>query len=400
MSLDVLFRSLGSRTLHPAERPMLVSALTVADVSEAQILSASSFLEGVYGDGISERVVASRAPTPMTVCRAPAPAPAPAFGPAFPAAHSARPTSRGLRGQWSILSLDGPASPPREEVVSPSTSTRPPNNPPLSPSTGIGIGSQGKGPFTLPSLLPFWNTPRITRNVAKLKFGHVKDNGHTPTVPRKHLPQRPSALPQLPDISDITVIVDLDAEYTVLLSMYEVYNDRIFDLLSNTRGPKDLRRRPLLFKSTEASPDRKVVAGLRKIVCGSYAEALMVLETGLLERRVAGTGSNSVSSRSHGFFCVEVRSRNAAVETHWASTQMTIVDLAGESPLPPLGPFLNIQRLGSERARNANTAGATLAEAGKINESLMYLGQCLQMQSDWHDRTKVCLLLVPVRVCH
>jgi hypothetical protein len=38
--------------------------------------------------------------------------------------------------------------------------------------------------------------------------------------------------------------------------------------------------------------------------------------------------------------------------------------------------------LGSERARNANTAGATLAEAGKINESLMYLGQCLQMQSD------------------
>ena len=45
--------------------------------------------------------------------------------------------------------------------------------------------------------------------------------------------------------------------------------------------------------------------------------------------------------------------------------------------------------LGSERARNAKTAGATLAEAGKINESLMYLGQCLQMQSDCHDGTKV-----------
>ena len=44
---------------------------------------------------------------------------------------------------------------------------------------------------------------------------------------------------------------------------------------------------------------------------------------------------------------------------------------------------------GSERARNAKTAGATLAEAGKINESLMYLGQCLQMQSDCHDGAKV-----------
>lgn len=45
--------------------------------------------------------------------------------------------------------------------------------------------------------------------------------------------------------------------------------------------------------------------------------------------------------------------------------------------------------VGSERARNAKTAGATLAEAGKINESLMYLGQCLQMQSDCQDGTKV-----------
>ncbi len=50
--------------------------------------------------------------------------------------------------------------------------------------------------------------------------------------------------------------------------------------------------------------------------------------------------------------------------------------------------------LGSERARNAKTAGATLAEAGKINESLMYLGQCLQMQSDNHDNTKVIFTLL------
>jgi len=48
-----------------------------------------------------------------------------------------------------------------------------------------------------------------------------------------------------------------------------------------------------------------------------------------------------------------------------------------------------MHRSGSERARNAKTAGATLAEAGKINESLMYLGQCLQMQSDSQDGIKV-----------
>ncbi len=312
MSLNVLFRSLGSRTIHPSSNPMLVPTLAATDASEAQILSASNFLEGVYGDGIAERV-ASRAPTPMTVGITPD------IGPQS----LTYPKSRGPRGQWSILGLGGVSSPHEENVPS----VRPAA--PLStPSTGIG--SPGKGPFPLPSQLPFWNSPRITRTVAKLRFGNLKDCGYTPSVPRKHLPQRPSALPQLPDVSDVTVNVRSDADYAILVSMYEVYNDRIFDLLSNTRNVKDHRRRALLFKPTEASADRKVVAGLRKIVCGNCEEALMVLEIGLMERRVAGTGSNSVSSRSHGFFCIEVRSRKSSGKSEWTSSQMTIVDLAGE----------------------------------------------------------------------
>lgn len=126
------------------------------------------------------------------------------------------------------------------------------------------------------------------------------------------------------------VAADPHAEYAVVVSMYEVYNDRIFDLLTHSRNLKDLRRRALLFKSTEASPDRKVVAGLRKIVCGTYEEALMVLETGLTERRVAGTGSNNVSSRSHGFFCVEVKRRpKGGMANAWSGAQLTVVDLAG-----------------------------------------------------------------------
>lgn len=308
MSLDVLFRSLGSRTLHPSSSPTLVSTLASEDASEAQILSAATFLEGMYGDGIAERVN-SRAPTPMTVGTRSDLVPT-------------TPTSRGLRGQWSILSL-GVSPSPQEE--------NPPSTRPADCCPSTGIGSQGKGPFTLPSKLPFWNTPRITKKDTKLRFGNVKDCGYTPSVPRKHLPQRPSTLPQLPNISDVSISVNSNVECAIVVSMYEVYNDRIFDLLSNTRNPKDLRRRALLFKPTESSPDRKVVAGLRKVVCGTYEEALMVLETGLMERRVAGTGSNSVSSRSHGFFCVEVRKRKSRGGSGWSSAQMTIVDLAGKS---------------------------------------------------------------------
>lgn len=109
--------------------------------------------------------------------------------------------------------------------------------------------------------------------------------------------------------------------------------------------------------------------------------------SGLHERRVAGTGSNATSSRSHGFFCIEVKKRargthSVPISSPWTSSTMTIVDLAG-----------------SERARIAKTAGATLAEAGKINESLMYLGQCMQMQADNANAGGGNVGLVPFRQC-
>ncbi|KAL3438315.1 P-loop containing nucleoside triphosphate hydrolase protein [Aspergillus tetrazonus] len=214
--------------------------------------------------------------------------------------------------------------------------------------------------------------------------------------PRRHAPIRTSTLPRSPDVGHLTLELNPHSEYIVLVSMYEVYNDRIFDLLSpaivpgqgsamsrqGTSSQKD-RRKPLYFKSTEGSPDRKVVAGLRKIACSTYEEALAVLEIGLTERKVTGTGANSVSSRSHGFFCLEVkrRMRNKRTgEETWIGNTLTIADLAG-----------------SERARTAKTAGSTLVEAGKINESLMYLGQCLQMQSGIQDGNKTAM--VPYRQC-
>jgi hypothetical protein len=138
--------------------------------------------------------------------------------------------------------------------------------------------------------------------------------------------------PQSPSIEGIDLKVDPAQEYAIIVSMYEVYNDRIFDLLVGTPASAKLgtmRRRPLLFKSTELSPDRKIVAGLRKIVCSSLDEALMVLESGLIERKVAGTGSNAVSSRSHGFFCVDVKRRNRTDNGRWEGSTLTIVDLAG-----------------------------------------------------------------------
>ena len=227
-------------------------------------------------------------------------------------------------------------------------------------------------------------TPDIARSISKLTLPAQDSSFLAAPGSRRYAP-RISALPDYPPVNDIALDIDNTAEYAIVVSMYEVHNDRIFDLLSSSlpagKTSAQQKRRALLFKSTEMSPDRKVVAGLKKIVCSDLEEALVVLETGLHERRVAGTGSNATSSRSHGFFCIEVKKRHrGALPGPWTSSMLTVVDLAG-----------------SERARTAKTAGATLAEAGKINESLMYLGQCMQMQSD--NATTTTPNLVPFRQC-
>ncbi|KAI9750167.1 MAG: hypothetical protein M1815_001957 [Lichina confinis] len=335
LALDVLYRSLEGRLVDSGTMAYLTPALAACDASEAHIVTASAFLDGPTRECSVDRMT-SRAQTPMASHREPL----------------MNTTSLGL-----YPSLFGQ-------------------------STGYYPRGNDKSPIrTLYS-----NTARVTRNAAKAHLGSTRDAAATPSQNRRHVMQRHAALPQTPDVSDIVVPTDDNADFVVLVSMYEVYNDRIFDLLespnlhSATPVQKGLRRRPLLFKSTEHSPDRKVVAGLRKVICADVDEALMVLETGLLERRVAGTGSNSLSSRSHGFFCVEVQKRSKQAASQWTKSTLTIVDLAG-----------------SERARNAKTAGATLAEAGKINESLMYLGQCLQMQGDRSDGNKSAI--VPFRHC-
>ncbi|QPC71372.1 hypothetical protein HYE68_002124 [Fusarium pseudograminearum] len=269
----------------------------------------------------------------------------------------------------------------------------------LSPSFRDSVASRAPSRAATPGLvrpptsaLSYINSP-ITQHVSKLASALSGDctpsqksgerNIMSPPPPRRAT-ARPSAFPDQPDVSNTDVPCDPSAEYAIVISMYEVHNDRIYDLLTpaaKSAASKEPRRRALLFKSTELSPDRKVVAGLRKVICSNYTEALTVVETGLQERRVTGTGSNSVSSRSHGFFVFEVKKRTRGRKPGpWGGSKFTIVDLAG-----------------SERAREAKTAGATLAEAGKINESLMYLGQCLQTQSEAASSSKPNI--VPFRQC-
>ncbi|OAA65677.1 kinesin family protein [Niveomyces insectorum RCEF 264] len=438
LTLDVLFRSIGENIADwSAAAPTLEASINASDASEATIYTASAFVDSVYGDGLGQpSQYGSRAPTPMIVrpisfCHVSTSSPTRARRPqdeGRPHSHHSRHSS--TSSSFSGLPMPGmfPTSPsglPRPQrrpdsvrviarrenllhaVVSPSSSPSSPNTlaRPRSQSRskterGAPFNTRetvGSGCTKTPSAVvkhcneaathASSHQPKaecITKPVL-LKGEYSNIGAPPPPTPRRYL-NRPSVFPQQPDVSSTHLSSDSSAQYAVLISMYEVYNDRIFDLLTppiKSAATKEYRRRPLLFKSTELSPDRKVVAGLRKVICSTLNQALLVLEAGLHERRVAGTGSNSASSRSHGFVSIEVKKRPRSRHNErapWSGTALTVVDLAG-----------------SERARDAKTAGATLAEAGKINESLMYLGQCLQMQSDMGSSSKPNV--VPFRQC-
>jgi Kinesin motor domain len=422
LALDVIFRSLGRNILDCGSNPSLEHTINASDSSEATIYSAASFLETVYADPAAPSRASSRAPTPMIVRSTHPIPPFPhIFGEDEDACFGEEDYPLSHAKAAATISVLPTRSPKSVRVVSREDSAAPPSPPAINtPSKGIQLYmSRGNPKEDGSSVVSHSNAPphgslqrgnqyqrmRQTNASGGAKKSSIKhfmsstvslrqktntktvsqpqgESFSTSQTPSRRI-HRPSVFPQQPDVSALSVSSDPSSEYAVVISMYEVYNDRIFDLLTppiKSAATKEYRRRPLLFKSTETSPDRKVVAGLRKVVCSNLHQALMVLEAGLHERRVAGTGSNSVSSRSHGFFCVEVKkrpksSRRHGLEVPWGGSALTIVDLAG-----------------SERARDAKTAGATLAEAGKINESLMYLGQCLQMQSDAASKDRVCLI--------
>ena len=371
LALDVLFRSISNNLVDCKTTPSLEGSIQQSDASEAIVLPAQTFLDTVYSDFSRSTQGGSRAATPLTVrpqtdfIRPPPSYACPQLPGHWPDSPSG--SVRLVSQEDDLSKITMLSTPPSERPRSQIPSFAPSGARARQPKLARTPSPQKKSYMSLTSSAA-QHKKTVTKTPTKGDFSASQ-------TPRRNL-QRPSALPQVPDISSIRASCDPSAEYAIVISMYEVYNDRIFDLLTppiKSHATKEPRRRPLLFKPTELSPDRKMVAGLRKIICGSLNEALLVLEAGLHERRVAGTGSNSVSSRSHGFFCAEVKKRRRGrASSPWGGSTLSIVDLAG-----------------SERARDAKTQGATLAEAGKINESLMYLGQCLQMQSDAGNMSKV-----------
>lgn len=171
-----------------------------------------------------------------------------------------------------------------------------------------------------------------------------------------------------------SISVSDEYRYAVYVSIVEIYNDRVFDLLDTNSSTgvnaKPTPRRALPIK-IDQSNGKVYLSNAKKLFASDKIEAFKTIEEGLSRRIMHSTGSNMTSSRSHAFITIEIKKINSKVETRKSvtSTTLNIVDLAG-----------------SERVKESRTNGSRLIESGAINKSLMLLGQCLQKQRDREDQ--------------
>ncbi|KAI0308027.1 P-loop containing nucleoside triphosphate hydrolase protein [Multifurca ochricompacta] len=183
------------------------------------------------------------------------------------------------------------------------------------------------------------------------------------------------------DHDPTTLKIDRNYEYSIWLSYAEVYNEKIYDLLTNVEGdgggssrsqPILLTRKALAMKPAPPSdnpdsdgPVGKYISGLTHVRVNSAKEAKKMITLGQLHRRVFGTLANSQSSRSHGVVTIKLlRKHRGERDEHsfYMTSRLTLIDLAG-----------------SERSKNTQATGERLKEAGNINKSLMVLGQCIEV---------------------
>uniref|UniRef100_A0A4W5PR24 Kinesin-like protein n=1 Tax=Hucho hucho TaxID=62062 RepID=A0A4W5PR24_9TELE len=151
---------------------------------------------------------------------------------------------------------------------------------------------------------------------------------------------------------------DNGTEFSVKVSLLEIYNEELFDLLSPF---PDVTERLQLFDD----PRNKrgvIIKGLEEITVHNKNEVYQILERGSAKRKTASTLMNAYSSRSHSVFSVTIHMKEITVDGEELVKigKLNLVDLAGSE---------NIGRSGAvdKRAR----------EAGNINQSLLTLGRVI-----------------------
>ena len=154
----------------------------------------------------------------------------------------------------------------------------------------------------------------------------------------------------------------------ISVSILEIYNETLRDLLAEPPAPGDMAPPKLEVRAVGGDPTgagRVHVPGLTERPANSLGEVFSLLEVGERNRAKACTNLNEHSSRSHALVSVTVTTRAASAE------------LGGE-PGPTRSARLHLVDLaGSERVARSHATGVHMKEAQSINRSLSMLGDII-----------------------
>ncbi|VDN02938.1 unnamed protein product [Thelazia callipaeda] len=138
-----------------------------------------------------------------------------------------------------------------------------------------------------------------------------------------------------------------DFDYTIFISMLEIYNEKIRDLLSKNKSNLSIKI---------GDSGALEIPGLLVTKIKTLEEVQEVLERGRHNRACAKTDLNDQSSRSHVIVRIQIKAVNRTTNTI-SESRLNLVDLAG-----------------SERVSQSGATGQQLKEAQCINRSLSELG--------------------------
>jgi len=140
---------------------------------------------------------------------------------------------------------------------------------------------------------------------------------------------------------------DESIEFTITVSYFEIYMEKIRDLLNPTQDNMLVREHPSKGIWVDGATETSVV---------TPDEVHAVMAKGASNRATAATNMNEHSSRSHSLFSLTI-------------SQTNLVDLSKKS-----GKLYLVDLAGSEKAGKTGATGAKLDEAKTINKSLSALG--------------------------
>ena len=154
---------------------------------------------------------------------------------------------------------------------------------------------------------------------------------------------------------------DKEKSFEVQVSMLEIYNEKVQDLLI-----KPDKRPPSGLKIRESKVLGIFVDGLSKYPVTSYEQISKKMDEGYHNRTIGSTLMNATSSRAHTIVTIEFRQVTMIAKKRSEKLSMiNLVDLAG-----------------SERSGSTGATGDRLKEGCNINKSLLILGNVINCLAD------------------